>query len=94
MNAEESASEVWAKYVQHYQDSELKDRQRLTIYFYMMEMELWEHPRKFLPRVDQIVEELERVDRPVDPNDIDIIILSGLTPQCDAEVLMLESSSD
>ena len=60
----------------------------------MMKMELGEHPWKFLLRVDQMVKELERVDRPVDPTDIDIVILSGLTPQCDAEVRMLESSSD
>ena len=30
----------------------------------------------------------------MDPKDIDIVILSGLTPQYDAEVRMLESSSD
>ena len=41
-----------------------------------------------------IVKELERVDRPVDPKDIDIVILSGLTPQYDAEFCVLESSSD
>ena len=41
-----------------------------------------------------MVNELERVDRPVDPKDIDIVILSGLTLQYDAEVRMLESSSD
>ena len=40
------------------------------------------------------MKELERVDRPVDPKDIDIVILSGLTLQYDAEVRMLESSSD
>ena len=57
-------------------------------------MELGEHPRKFLLRVDQMVKKLERVDRPVDPMDIDIVILSGLTPQYDAKVRMLESSSD
>ena len=57
-------------------------------------MELGEHPRKFLLRLGQMVKELERVDRPVDPKDIYIFILSGLTPQYDAEVRMLESSSD
>ena len=60
----------------------------------MMKMELGEYPRKFLLRVDQMVKGLERVDRPVDPKDIDIVILSGLTPQYDAGVCMLESSSD
>ena len=57
-------------------------------------MEVGEHPRKFLLRVDQMMKDLERVDRPVDPKDIDIVILSGLMPQYDAEVRMLESSSD
>ena len=94
MNTEESASEAWAKLVQHNQASGLKERPRLTIGFYMMKMELGEHPRKFLLCVDQMVKELERVDRPVDPKDNDIVILSGLTPQYDAEGRMLESSSD
>ena len=60
----------------------------------MMKMEPGEHSRKFLLRVDQMVKELERVHRLVDPKGIDIVILSGLVPQCDAEVCMLESSSD
>ena len=94
MNAEESASEAWAKLVQHHQASGLKERRRLTIDLYMMKMELGEHSRKFLLRVDQMVKELERVGRPMDPKDIDIVIpMSGLTPQYDAEVRMLESSS-
>ena len=41
-----------------------------------------------------MVKEVEGIDRPVDPKDIDVVILSGLTPQYDAEVRMLESSSD
>ena len=94
MNAEESASEAWTKLVQHYQASGLKERRRLIIDFYVMKMELGQHPRKLLLRVDQMVKELERVDQPVNPKDIDIVILSGLTPQYDTEVRMLESSSD
>ena len=94
VNAEESASEARAKLVQHYQASGLKECRRLTIKFYMTKMELGEHPRKFLLRVDQMVKELERVDRPVDLKNIDIVILSGLTPQYDAEVRILETSSD
>ena len=81
MNAEEPASEAWAKLVQHYQARGLKERRRLTIDFYMMKMELGEHPRKFLLRVDQMVKELEWVGRSVDPKDNDIVILGGLTPQ-------------
>ena len=80
--------------MQHYQASGLEKRRRLTIDFYMVKMELGEHSRKFLVHVDQTVKKLERVDRLVDPKDIDIVILSGLTPQYDAEIRMLESSSD
>ena len=94
MNAEESVTEAWAKLVQHYQASRLKERRRLTIEFYMTKMELGEHPRKFLLRVDQMVKELDRADRPVDPKDINVVILSGLTPQYDAEFRILETSSD
>ena len=36
VNIEEPASEAWAKLVQHYQASGLKERRRLTIDFYMM----------------------------------------------------------
>ena len=63
VNAQESASEAWAKLVQHYQAGGLKEHQRLTIDFYMTKIELGENPRKFLLRVDQMVKELERVDR-------------------------------
>ena len=94
VNAEESASEAWAKLVQHYQASGLKERRHLTIDFYMTKMELGEHPRKFLFRVDPMVKEPERVNRPVEPKKIDIVILSRLTPQYDAEFCMLESSSN
>ena len=60
----------------------------------MMKMELGKHLRKFMLRVDQMMKELEQMDRFVDQKDIDIVILSGLTPQYDAEVHMLRSSSD
>ena len=76
----ESPGAAWSGLMQHYRASGLKERRRLTVDFYTMKMELGEHPRKFLLRVDQMVKELERVDRPVDSKDIDIVILSGLTP--------------
>ena len=72
----------------------LPGQRTLTIGFYMMKMELGEHPRKFLLRVDQMLKELERVDQSVDPKDIDVVILIGLTTQYDAEVRALERSSD
>ena len=56
VNAEESDSETWAKLVQHYQASGLKERRLLTNDLYMTKMELGERPRKFLLRVDQMVQ--------------------------------------
>ena len=59
MNAEESASEAWAKLVQNYQVRGFKERRRLTNDFDIMKIELGKHPWKFLLRVDQMVKELE-----------------------------------
>lgn len=53
----------------------------------------WESPKELL-WVDRIVKSLERVERPVHPEDVDVVILSGLTSQYDAEERVLESSSD
>ena len=94
VNAEESVSEAWSKLVQPYQASGFKGRRRLTIDFYMIKIELGEHPRKFLLHVDQMVKEPERMCLPVDPKDINTVILSGLLLQYDIEVRMLENSSD
>ena len=94
VNGADSPNEAWRRLVQHYRASGLKERRRLTVEFYTLKMELGEHPRKFLLRVDRMVKELERVGRPVDPKDVDIVILSGFTDQYDAEIRMLESSLD
>lgn len=72
----------------------LRERRRLTVDFYIMKMGLREHSRKFLLWVGQMVKELERVERPVDPKDVDIVILSDLSSQYDAEVRILENSSE
>lgn len=90
----ESPSKVWAHLVQQYSGSGLKDRRRLMIDFYSMKMEFVEHPRKFVPRVHLMVKEIVRVDRSADPEDIHVLILSGLTSPYDAEAQMLESVSD
>lgn len=58
-----------------------------------MKVKLGEHLQKFLLRVDQRANE-ERVERPVDQKDVDMVILSGLTSQYGAEVRMRDSSSD
>ena len=57
----ESRGEAWRRLSRHYRASSLKERRRLTLYFYTMEMELGEHPRKCLQRVDQrVVQRLGR----------------------------------
>lgn len=50
-----------------------------------MKMELGQHPYTFLLWVGQVAKELERVDRPVNPNNVDIVILNDLTFQNDTE---------
>ena len=65
-----------------------------TVNFYSMKMELVEHPRQFFLRVDCLVKEIERVGRPTLEKHIDIVVLTGLSSQYDAEVRMLESSAD
>ena len=59
-----------------------------------MKMELGEHPRQFFMRVNRLVKNMERVRRPTLEKDIDIVLLTGLSSQYDAEVLMLESSAE
>ena len=44
--------------------------------------------------MDCLVKEMERVGRPTLEKDIDIVVLTGLSSQYDAEVRMLESSAD
>lgn len=80
--------------MRHHRVSRLRERRRLTVDFSTMKIELGEHPWKFLLRVDQRVKELERVARPMDPKNVDIVIVRGRTSQYDAVVRMLESSSD
>ena len=58
-----------------------------------MKMELGEHPRQFFLRVDSVVKEMERMGRPTLEKDIDVVLLTGLSNQYDAEVRMLESSA-
>lgn len=40
-----------------------------------------------------MVQELERVERPVDPKDVDIVIPSDLSPQYNAEARILDGST-
>lgn len=82
----ESPSQAWGQLIQHCRAGCLTERIRVTIAFYVTKMEVGEHPRNFPLRVDRMVKGLERVSRPVD--------LKRLNSQFDAEVCMLERSSD
>ena len=59
-----------------------------------MKMELGEYSRQFFLRVDHLVKEMERVGRPTLEKDIDIVLLTGLSSQYDAEVRMLKSTAE
>ena len=58
-----------------------------------MKMELGEYPRQYFLRVNRRVKEIERVGWLTIEKDIDIVLLSGLSTQYDAEVRMLETSA-
>ena len=88
----DSPSQAWRQLVQHYRASGVKERRRLALDFYSMKMEFGEHPRQFFLRVDCLVKEMERAGRPTLEIDIDIVVLTGLSSQYDAEVRILESS--
>ena len=90
----DSPSQAWRQLVEHYRASGVKEWRRLALDFYSMKMELGEHPRQFFLRVDRLVKEMERVGRPTLEKDIDIVLLTGLSSQYDAEVRMLESSAE
>lgn len=67
VSGSESQIMIWADLVPKHRNSGLKER-RLTIAFYSMKIELGINPRQFLLRIDQIVKNVERVDRALDPN--------------------------
>ena len=90
----DSPSQAWHQLVQHYRASGVKEWRRLALDFYSMKMEFGEHPRQFFLRVDRLVKEMERVGLPTLEKDIDIVLLTGLSSQYDAEVRMLESAAE
>ena len=54
-------------------------------------MQLEEHPREYLFGVDRRVRGRKRVGKPVHENDIEAVIILGLTSQYGAEARMLKS---
>ncbi|CAN0075317.1 unnamed protein product, partial [Sphacelaria rigidula] len=85
-----SPSQAWRRLIQHYHASGYKERKRLITQFYGLKIELEEHPREYLLRIDRLVRELKRIGRPVDPKDVSALIISGLSSQYDAEFRILE----
>ena len=51
-------------------------------------------PETIFLALDRLVKEMDRVGRPTLGKDIDIVLLTGLSSQYDAEVRMVESSAD
>ena len=72
----------------------MKKWRRLALDYYSLKMELGEHPTQFFLRMDRLVKDMERVGRPTLEKDTDIVLLSALSSQYDAEVRILESSAD
>ena len=81
----DSPSQAWRQLVQHYKASGVKEWRRLALGFYSMKMEPVEHPRQICLRVARLVKEMKRVGRPALEKDVDIVLLTGLSTQYDAE---------
>ena len=59
-----------------------------------MKMEIGEHPREFIMRVDSAAKELWRLGKTVDEDDIVVVLLNGVSSECDTEVRLLECGDD
>ena len=60
----------------------------------MKMLEIGEHPREFIMKVDSAAKELRRLGKPVDEDDIVVVILSGVSSEYDTEVRLLECEDD
>ena len=57
-------------------------------------MEIREHPREFIVRVDSAAKELRSLGKTVDEDDIVVAILNGVSSEHDTEVRLLEYGDD
>lgn len=89
----ESPDDAWSQLAQHYLASGLKRRRRLTVASYSMNMKLGELPKEIFPSADAICNPNASTGLSTQRN-VNVVTLGGLKSQYDAEVRMLESSSD
>ncbi|CAN0189060.1 unnamed protein product [Ascophyllum nodosum] len=59
-----------------------------------MKMDIGEHPREFIMRVDSAAKELRRLGKTVDEDDIVVVILNGVSREYDIEVRLPECGDD
>ena len=59
-----------------------------------MKMEIGEHPREFIVRVDSAAKELRSLGTTIDEDDIVVVILNGVSSECDTEVRLMECGDD
>ena len=85
---------AWRPLNQHYRASGLKEKRRLADEFNSMKMDIGEHPREFIMRVDIAAKELRRLEKTVDEDDIVVVILNGASSEYDTEVCLLECGDD
>ena len=76
------------------QAGSIKEKRRLAGEFNSLKMEIGEHPREFIMRVDSAAKELRRLEKPVDEDDIVVVILNGVSSEYDTEVRLLECGDD
>ena len=59
-----------------------------------MKMEIGEHLREFILRVDSAAKELRRLEKTVDENNIVVVILNRVSSEYDTEVRLLKCGGD
>ena len=85
---------AWRLLNQHYRASGLEEKRRLSEEFNSINMEIGEHPREFIMRVDSAAKELRRLGKAVDDDDIVVVILNGVSSEYDTGVRLLECGDD
>ena len=90
----ESSGGAWRLLNQHYRSSGLREKRRLAEEFNSMKMEIVEHPREFIMRVDSAAKELRRLGKTIGDDDIVVVILKCVAGEYDTEVRLLECGDD